>query len=222
MTYKFDFSALEPYWETFLRGCWQTICLAVVAVVLRLIIGIAAMLAKRSAVKAVRVGATSYIEIVRNTPFLVQVMFIFFGLPTIGISLSPWTAAILALSLNCGAFAAEIIRGGVEAISRGQIEAGTALGLKPFQIFRFIVLKPALRIIFPALSGQFILALLTTSIVSSISAEELASISQSIDAATFRSFEVYVVATLLYFGLSLIFSTAFKAINRIYFSYPVR
>ena len=222
MTYKFDFAALAPYWEMFLRGCWQTISLAAIAVVLGLVIGIVAMLAKRNPIRAVRLFATSYIEVIRNTPFLVQVMFIFFGLPSLGISLSPWTAAILALSLNCGAFAAEIIRGGVEAISKGQVEAGTALGLKPLQIFRFIVLKPALRIIFPALSGQFILVLLTTSIVSSISAEELASISQSIDAETFRSFEVYAVATGLYFGLSLIFSTAFKAINRIYFSYPVR
>jgi polar amino acid transport system permease protein len=149
-------------------------------------------------------------------------MFIFFALPPLGISLRPWSAAIVALSANCGAFSAEIIRGGLEGISRGQYEAGTALGLKPLQIFRFILLKPALRIIFPALSGQFILALLTTSIVSSISAEELTSIAQSIDTITFRSFEIYIVATLLYFAMSLIFAIAFKAIDRIYFSYPVK
>jgi polar amino acid transport system permease protein len=168
------------------------------------------------------VAAGTYVEIIRNTPFLVQVFFIFFGLPALGISFQPWSAAVLALSLNCGAFSAEVIRGGIDAIGRGQYEAGTALGLKPLQVFRYIVLKPALRIIFPALSGQFVLTLLTTSIVSSISAEELTSIAQSIDTLTFRSFEIYIVATILYLTMSFGFATLFKFVDRLYFSYPVK
>ncbi|MBN9447249.1 MAG: ABC transporter permease subunit [Bosea sp.] len=110
----------------------------------------------------------------------------------------------------------------LDAIARGQYEAGTALGLKPLQVFRYIVLKPALRIIFPALSGQFVLTLLTTSIVSSISAEELTSIAQSIDTLTFRSFEIYIVATILYLTMSFGFATLFKLVDRLYFSYPVK
>jgi len=222
MTYEFDFSVLLPYWEQFLRGCWLTVLLSTIAILAGLSIGIVTALAKQSPTAWVRLTATSYVEAIRNTPFLVQVFFIYFGLPTIGVSFQPWSAAVLALSLNCGAFSAEVIRGGIDAISRGQFEAGAALGLKRLQVYRYIVLKPALRIIFPALSGQFVLALLTTSIVSSISAEELTSIAQSIDTLTFRSFEIYVVTTVLYLVMALGFAHIFKAVDRAYFSYPVK
>ncbi|OED00805.1 amino acid ABC transporter permease [Rhizobium sp. YK2] len=222
MTYKFDFAALLPYWPQLLHACLLTLWLAATAVVCGFVIGVFTVMARRSGVSALRAVALTYIEIIRNTPFLVQVFFIFFGLPSLGISFTPWTAAFLALSLNCGAFSAEIIRGGVDAIPRGQFEAGAALGLRPLQVFRYIVLKPALRVIYPALSGQFVLALLTTSIVSSISAEELTSTAQLIDSDIFRSFEVYITATLLYFVLSTIFSLLFKGIDRVFFSYPIK
>ena len=143
-------------------------------------------------------------------------------MPAIGLALTPWPAAITALSLNLGAFSAEIIRGGIESVPRGQFEAGAALGFNPLETFRYIVLKPALRNIFPALSGQFVLLLLTTSIVSSISAEELTSVAQGVDSTIFRSFEVYIVAALLYLAMSMIFAFLFKAIDRVYFSYPTR
>lgn len=222
MNYKFDFGSLLPYWEQFLGGCWLTLSLAAIAVVTGLSLGLITVVGKRSKIAPVKLVATSYVELIRNTPFLVQVLFIFFGLPSIGISLTPWDAAVLALSLNLGAFSAEIIRGGIDAVPRGQFEAGAALGLTPLQTFVYVVLKPAMRTIFPALSGQFVLLLLTTSIVSSISAEELTSVSQSVDSTTFRSFEVYIVATLLYFAMSMIFSLAFKMIDRTYFSYPTK
>ncbi|MDD3937189.1 amino acid ABC transporter permease [Rhodoferax sp.] len=222
MNYKFDFSSLLPYWEQFLSGCWLTLSLAAIALVTGLSLGLITVLGKRSKIAPVKLVATSYVELIRNTPFLVQVLFIFFGMPSIGISLTPWAAAVLALSLNLGAFSAEIIRGGIDAVPRGQFEAGAALGLTPLQTFVYVVLKPAMRTIFPALSGQFVMLLLTTSIVSSISAEELTSVSQSVDSITFRSFEVYIVATLLYFAMSMIFSLAFKMIDRTYFSYPTK
>ena len=222
MTYTFNFGALLPYWELFLRGCLLTLALTVLSTVLGLSLGLLTLLARRSRFAFLRLTGISYIEIIRNTPFLVQVLFIFFGLPQLGLSLSPWAAAVTALTLNLGAFSAEIVRGGIDAIPRGQFEAGAALGLSRFQTFRYIVLKPAFRVIFPALSGQFVLLLLTTSIVSSISAEELTSVSQSIDSMTFRSFEVYIVATLLYLCMSLLFSTLFKVVGRTCFSYPIK
>jgi polar amino acid transport system permease protein len=222
MIYKFDFSALLSYWEMFLKGCGLTLWLGAISTVVGLGIGLVTVLAKRSRHNGLRKAATTYIEIIRNTPFLVQVFFIYFGMPSLGLSLQPWPAAIAALSLNLGAFSAEIIRGGIEAVPRGQFEAGAALNLSPMQVFRFIVLKPALRTIFPALSGQFVLLLLTTSIVSSISAEELTSVAQSVDSIIFRSFEVYIITALLYLVMSMIFSFIFKAIDRVYFSYPVK
>lgn len=222
MTYRFDFAVLLPYWEQFAQGCWLTLRLSAVAIVIGMAVGLLAVLAKRSRSAALRAVAETYIEVIRNTPFLVQVLFIFFGLPSLGISLSPNTAAVLALSLNLGAFAAEIIRTGIESVPRGQFEAGAALGLSPLQTFRHIVLKPALRTIYPSLAGQFAMLLLTTSIVSSISAEELTSVAQNIDSSTFRSFEVYIVAAALYLAMSTILATVFKAIDRLYFSYPTK
>jgi|ERR1022692_3214842 polar amino acid transport system permease protein len=222
MSYHLDFSALLPYWETFLKGCGLTLLLGSISTVIGLCIGLATVLAKRSRHVWLQRVAAVYVEIIRNTPFLVQVFFIYFALPSLGLSLQPWTAAIAALSLNLGAFSAEIIRGGIEGVPRGQFEAGAALSLSPLQIFRLVLLKPALRIIFPALSGQFVLLLLTTSIVSSISAEELTSVAQSVDSTIFRSFEVYIATALLYFAMSMIFSFVFKAIDRIYFSYPIK
>jgi len=222
MNYTFNFAVLLPHWEQFAQGCWLTLRLSAIAVVIGLVIGLMAVLGKRTSITPVRWFAEGYIEIIRNTPFLVQVLFIFFGLPSLGVSLSPNTAAVLALSLNLGAFSAEIIRTGIESVPRGQFEAGAALGLSPFQTFRHIVIKPALRTIYPSLAGQFVMLLLTTSIVSSISAEELTSVAQNIDSATFRSFEVYIVAALLYLVMSMIFATIFKAIDRLYFSYPTK
>ncbi|VTU46543.1 Inner membrane amino-acid ABC transporter permease protein YecS (plasmid) [Variovorax sp. SRS16] len=222
MNYTLDFAVLLPHWEQFAQGCWLTLRLSALAIVIGLVVGLLTLLGKRSSIAPLRWFAEVYVEIVRNTPFLVQVLFIFFGLPSIGISLTPNTAAVLALSLNLGAFSAEIIRTGVESVPRGQFEAGAALGLSPFRTFRHIVLKPALRTIYPSLAGQLVMLLLTTSIVSSISAEELTSVAQNIDSATFRSFEVYIVAALLYLAMSTIFSTVFKAIDRLYFAYPTK
>ncbi|WP_432729660.1 amino acid ABC transporter permease [Variovorax sp. W6] len=222
MSYTFDFAVLLPHWEAFAEGCWLTLRLSAVSVAIGLAAGLLTVLGKRSPVKGLRWLAEAYIELIRNTPFLVQVLFVFFGLPSLGVSLTPNTAAVLALSLNLGAFSAEILRTGIESVPRGQFEAGAALGLSPLQTLRCVVIKPALRTIYPALTGQFVMLLLTTSIVSSISAEELTSVAQNIDSATFRSFEVYIVAALLYLAMSTIFSTVFKAIDRLYFSYPAR
>src|SRR6185312_16853259 len=97
-----------------------------------------------------------FIEVTRNTPFLVQIFFLFFALPELGLKLNPTVTAIIALGLNGGAYAIEIIRGGVESIHKGQVEAGLALGLHRGDVFRFVVLRPAPRAVFPSLTGQFV------------------------------------------------------------------
>lgn len=170
----------------------------------------------------VRTIAIGYIEIIRNTPFLVQVFFIYFGMPTLGIKLGGEEAAILAMSLNCAAYAAEIVRGGVQSIRPGQIEAGRALGLHTIDIYRFIVFRPAIRAVYPALCSQFILMMLNSSLVASVSAEELTYMAQTLDAQTFRSFEIYFVLGAIYLLLSQFFSVALQFIGRTYFSYPTK
>ena len=164
----------------------------------------------------------AFVEVIRNTPFLVQIFFIYFALPLAGVRLDPTPTAIIALGINGGAYAIEIIRGGVQSIGKGQIEAGLALGLHKAQVFRLIVLKPALRAIFPSLTSQFVLLTLTTSVASAISAYELTSVAQRIESDSFRSFEVYGTITLFYLVISWVMMRLFAAISTRYFSYPVK
>ncbi|MFL9899776.1 amino acid ABC transporter permease [Paraburkholderia fungorum] len=222
MTYQFDFSVILASWQMLLDGCLLTLRMTGISIVIGLAIALVTIACRRSAIAPFRWLARGFIEIIRNTPFLVQVFFIFFGLPSIGIGLTAGTGAVIALSLNGGAYFAEVIRGGVDAVDRGQIEAARALGLTPLQTFRDVVLRPAMRTAYPALCSQCVLLLLTSSIVSSISANELTAIAQRLESITFRSFEVYISVTLLYLTMSVLLSALLKGIGRVYFSYPTR
>src|SRR4029079_15015073 len=135
-----------------------------------------------------------------NAMFCVQSVFTDCALPAVGISFNPNPAALLALTINVGAYGTEIIRAGIQSIHWGQVEAGIALGLKRVQIFRYITLKPALRAVYPALTSQFIFLMLTTSVVSVISATDLAAAGNDVNSETFASFETYVVVTAMYLG----------------------
>ncbi|CAK7255104.1 amino acid ABC transporter permease [Shinella yambaruensis] len=222
MTYQFDFGVVLRNYPILLEGTWLTIRLSITAMVLGLLIALAMVLARRSRFWGVSAISLAYVEIVRNTPFLVQIFLLYFGLPTLGIRMSPNTAAVIALSINVGAYATEIIRGGVESISKGQIEAGLAIGLRPLQVFRYVIFKPAMRAIYPALTSQFILIMLTSSVVASISANELTYVAQSLETMTFRSFEIYFVVTIVYLILTFLLSRIFDFLYGYLFSYPTR
>lgn len=222
MNYQFDFAPVIDGLPDLLWGCAGTLGLALAGMVLALVIGIGGVVLRDSRFSVLRWLVISFVEAIRNTPFLGQIYFIYFALPLAGIRLDPTTTAIIALGVNGGAYAIEIIRGGVQSINKGQIEAGLALGLSRIVIFRLIVLKPALRAIFPSLTSQFIMLTLTTSIASAISAYELTSVSQAIESNTFRSFEVYGVVTLLYLVMSWMLMQMFAQISARYFSYPVK
>jgi polar amino acid transport system permease protein len=205
-----------------LWGSLGTIGLALAGMLLALLIGILGVAAKTSKIPLVRAPVTGFVEVVRNTPFLVQIFFIYFALPLMGIRLNPTVTAIIALGINGGAYAIEIIRGGVESISKGQIEAGFALGLHKGDVFRLIVLKPALRAIYPSLTSQFVMLTLTTSVCTSIAAYELTSAAQRIESDTFRSFEVYFTVTAIYLVISTLMMGMFALISRHHFNYPTR
>ena len=222
MQYSFDFAPVIAAWPMFLEGAIQTLRMSAISMVAGLSLGIVFMLMRMSKLAAVRMIAVGYIELIRNTPFLVQIFFIYFGMPTLGIKLDGEEAAILAMSLNCAAYAAEIVRGGVQSIRPGQIEAGRALGLHTIDIYRFIVFRPAIRAVYPALCSQFILMMLNSSLVASVSAEELTYMAQTLDAQTFRSFEIYFVLGAVYLLLSQFFSVALQLVGRTYFSYPTK
>lgn len=213
MRYEFNFIALAPYWGDFLSGAWVTIQLTVASVVFGLIIGVLCAVARRSQSGLLRTVAGAYVETVRNTPFIVQIFFIFFGLSSVGMRMPILIAAIFALVINVGAYTAEIVRAGMEAIPEGQIEAAQALGLSRFQIYRDIILMPAIEKVYPSLTSQFILMMLTTSIASQISAEELTGVANNIQSNTFRSFETYIVIGLLYLVVTFLMRGTFWAIG---------
>jgi polar amino acid transport system permease protein len=222
VNYRIDFTPVIDGLPSLLAGCLGTLGLALGGMALAIVIGIGGVVLRQSRLRPLRWLVMAFVELIRNTPFLVQIYFIFFALPLAGVRLDPTPTAIIALGINGGAYAIEIIRGGVQAIGKGQIEAGLALALGRMQVFRLIVLKPALRAIYPSLVSQFILLTLTTSIASAISAYELTSVAQRIESDSFRSFEVYGVVTLLYLGISWLLMRMFGLISARYLSYPVR
>ncbi|TBW41190.1 amino acid ABC transporter permease [Siculibacillus lacustris] len=219
--YDFNFAPVFASSDQLLRGAAVTLELSCEAMAIGLVISIGLAAAKTSKIAPLRWVVQAYIELIRNTPFLVQIFFIFFGLPSIGLRMSPDAAALLALVVNFCAYATEIIRAGIESIAVGQIEAGRALGLKPLQVFRYIILKPALRTVYPALTSQFIYLMLTSSVVSVISAGDLTAAGADVQSRTFASMEVYLVITVVYFLMSAGFSALFGAIERAAFRYPL-
>lgn len=221
MGYQFNFAPVVNNFDQLLWGAWITIQLSFGAILIGTLIAVPCAVAKTSGPKPLVWLVNVYIEVIRNTPFLVQIFFIYFSLPALGVRFDPNTAALIALSVNVGAYATEIVRAGIESISLGQVEAGRALGLKGHQVFRYIVLKPAIRTIYPALTSQFIYLMLTSSVVSAISATDLAAAGNNIQAKTFAAFEVYLVITAIYFVLSLGFSGLFSLVDRIAFRYPL-
>jgi polar amino acid transport system permease protein len=222
LNYQFDFGPIIAGIPDLLWGCLGTLGLATSGMILAVIIGIGGVILRDSKIRQLRWLVMSFVELIRNTPFLVQIYFIFFALPFVGIKLSSTPTAVIALGVNGGAYAIEILRGGVQSISKGQIEAGLALGLHKLQVFRLIVLKPALRAFYPSLASQFILLTLTTSITSAIAAYELTSVAKLIENESFRSFEVYFTVTALYLIMSWLMMKFFSFIAWRYLSYPTK
>ncbi|MBB3659128.1 polar amino acid transport system permease protein [Rhizobium sp. BK650] len=222
MNYQLDFTPVLDGLPSLLLGCLGTFLLAICGMAFAIIIGVGGVALRDSHIKPVRWLVIGFVELIRNTPFLVQIFFLFFALPLIGIRLDPTPTAIIALGINGGAYAIEIIRGGVQSIPRGQMEAGLALGLHNVQVFRLIILKPALRAIYPSLTSQFVLLTLSTSICSAISAYELTSVAQRIESDSFRSFEVYFTITIFYLAISWLMMRLFALFSARYFNYPVK
>jgi polar amino acid transport system permease protein len=220
--YAFDFTPVIEGFPDLLRGCAGTLGLAAAGMTLAIVIGVCGVMLRRSRVMPLRWLIVVLVEAIRNTPFLVQIYFIFFALPLIGLKLNPTVTAVIALGVNGGAYAIEIIRGGVDSIHKGQVDAGLALGLRRIQVFWLVVLIPALRAVYPSLTSQFILLTLTTSIASAISAYELTSVAGIIESNSFRSFEVYGTVTILYLVMSWLMMTLFQRIWARYLAYPVK
>ncbi len=217
MTYKLQFGDLLPYWDILLNGLIFTIVLTIVSTVVGIAVGTAGAAARTFGPKWLDVIIAAYVEVIRNTPFIVQLFFIFFGLPAAGVKLSETTAAFLAMVVNLGAYSAEIIRAGIEAVPKGHLEAGESLGMSRMQVLRHVVLKPAFQKVYPALASQIIIVMLGSAVVSQISAEDLTYAANYIQSRNFRAFEVYLVVAALYLLLAMMARAILRGIGRAVF-----
>jgi polar amino acid transport system permease protein len=217
LTYTFQFGDVWRNFDELLWGAVLTVELSSGALALGLFLAITCCYGRIAWPRLAGPVVGAYIEAIRNTPLLVQVFLIFFGLPSLGLRMSADQAALLALTVNFGAYATEILRSGVESVPKGQLEAGLALGLKPWVVFYKIILFQALRVVFPALASQFVLLLLGSSLVSTIAARELTAAANDIQSRTFRSFEVYLVVTAMYFVMATAFAGLFGILDRVVF-----
>jgi polar amino acid transport system permease protein len=203
MRITLDFVAVLAQWPMLLKGVAWTLGLTVVSAVIGVVVGVACAWARSQGPTWLKLLAGTYVELVRNTPFIVQLFFVFFGLPAAGVRLSPEAASIIAMVVNLGAYATEIIRAGIDATPKGQIEAAVSLALDRWQVFTRVVLPPALRKVWPSLVSQIIIVMLGSAVCGQISTEELSYAANLIQSRNFRAFEAFIVATLIYLALAV-------------------
>ncbi|WP_339061150.1 amino acid ABC transporter permease [Tepidibacillus marianensis] len=198
----FQFQAMIDAFHVLLIGLWMTLQMAVYALIIANIIGLITALMKLARLKWMNFLANTYINLIRGTPLLVQVFFIYFAMPAItGTKIEAWVAGLVALSLNAGAYISEIFRSGIQAVPKGQMEAARSLGMTHGQAMRYIILPQAFKIVIPPLLNQFIITLKDTSIISVIGFEELTRKGQMQIATTYRALEIWTEVAIFYFVL---------------------
>jgi polar amino acid transport system permease protein len=217
LNYQFEFGWLFEYYPQILKGIAITLELIAVGGVAGISLGIVCAWVRALGPAWARPIVAAYVELIRNTPFLIQLFFIFFGLPSLGLQLGELQAANLAMVVNLGAYSSEIIRAGVQATPRGQFEAGASLAMSPFETFRHVVLVPSLQRIWPALSSQVVIVMLGSAVVSQIAAEDLTFAANFIQSRTFRAFEAYLVSTAVYLVLAILLRQVLSMIGFLIF-----
>ncbi|MCP3368954.1 amino acid ABC transporter permease [Bradyrhizobium cajani] len=217
MNLQLDFPAVLERWPSFLAGAALTLELAFFATVLGALLGTLAAVGRGTRNSLIAGACKVYVETIRNTPLLVQIFLVYFGLASLGLKYSAFTVAVAALTINVGAYTAEIMRAGFEAIPRGQIEAAEGLALSRLQIYWHIILLPAIEKVYPALTSQFVLLMLASSVCSQISAEELTAVANYIQSDTYRAFETYIIVAVLYVILSLVMRAGFWSLGLVLF-----
>ena len=205
---QLDFGAVLVDWPLLLRGAAFTLGLTAIATVLGVALGVACARARTHGAAPLRVVAGAYVELIRNTPFIVQLFFIFFGLPSLGLRLSSETASIIAMTLNLGAYAAEIVRAGIESTPRGQLEAARSLAMSERQVFLRVVLPPSLGRVWPAMVSQIVIVMLGSAVCGQIAAQELSYYTNLIMSRNFRSFEANFVAAAMYLAMAVLLRQA--------------
>ena len=203
---NYQWITLWRYADTFLEAAWLTLQVTLLAFALAMVLGLLAALAKSSLLAPLRWLSHCYVEFIRNTPVLLQIFIIFFGLPSLGITMDAFTAGVLALGINVGAYLSEIFRAGIQSVAKGQLEAAYILGIPRWQIFLSVVLPQAARTVWPAIINNLIQLLLGTSLLSAIALPELTGTATVINARTLLYIQTFSVVALVYLVLSNLFS----------------
>lgn len=217
MNYTFDFASVLEQWPLLAQGAWVTVKLSFCATVLGFILGTLCALARNSRLGWLRAVAGGYVELIRNTPLLIQAYFLIFGLSSAGLTMPIMAGAVLALVINISAYTCEIVRAGIESIPKDQLEAGECLALSRLQVFWHVVLRPAVERVYPSLTSQFVLLMLASSIMSAVGAEELLGVANRIQSDTYRNFEVFIVLWGVYLALSWLMRLGFWLLAQVVF-----
>ncbi|MFY2817427.1 amino acid ABC transporter permease [Achromobacter xylosoxidans] len=217
MNYTFDFASVLEQWPLLAQGAWVTVKLSFCATVLGFILGTLCALARNSRLGWLRAVTGGYVELIRNTPLLIQAYFLIFGLSSAGLTMPIMAGAVLALVINIGAYTCEIVRAGIESIPKDQLEAGECLALSRLQVFWHVVLRPAVERVYPSLTSQFVLLMLASSIMSAVGAEELLGVANRIQSDTYRNFEVFIVLWGVYLALSWLMRLGFWLLAQVVF-----
>lgn len=218
MDYQFDFSFLTTHWRDILDGVWLTLRMSVATIVLGFLLGTVLAVVRSQGPVWGRRAVTWYVDVIRNTPLVIQAFWLFFGLAAMQVRIPAMAAAVIALVINVSAYTTEIVRAGMESVPKGQIEAASCLALSRWQVLRLVILPQAVERMYPALISQFVLMMLATSIMSQISAEELTAIGYRIQSETFRGFEIYIVIAIVYLILSWLLRLSMAGIGSVAFT----
>jgi polar amino acid transport system permease protein len=203
--YTFRFSDVFRYHDILVEGALRSIGVTALTATLGLSLGTACAVGLIYGPARLRPVINVYVEFFRNTPFIVQLFFIFFGLASVGFRMTAWSAAIAALTVNFGAYTTEIMRAGILSVPRGQIESAASLGLSPWHTFSSVIVFQAIRNVYASISSYVVLLFLGTSIISQISAQELFYSASFIESRTFRNFETYLIMSGIYLGIVILF-----------------
>ncbi|MCL1795817.1 MAG: amino acid ABC transporter permease [Clostridia bacterium] len=212
--YRLNFRVLAQYQDIFLNGALVTLQVCIGALVIGFLLGMLLAVMRQSKSKALRGISFAWVDVLRNTPFLVQLFFFYYGLPQMGIFVDPFVVAIVGLGINSSASNCEVIRAGLLAVKTGYYEASTALGYSKFQTFRHVVMPIAIRLAFKPLTSNFVNLVLTSSVCYGITLMEILGVAKTVSARSNRPFEIYVILLLSYCLFTYVISFAAKAIDR--------
>ncbi|PYM66506.1 MAG: amino acid ABC transporter permease [Candidatus Rokuibacteriota bacterium] len=213
-TTLFNFRGALDYLPQLLQGAVVSIEMTVWVMALSLVFGLVVALARLTRMRAVRIAATFYVEVVRGTPAILQLFYIYFVLPAFGINIPPFGAGVVGLTVNYAAYLSEVYRAGIQAVPRGQVEAAMALGMSRRLMMRRVILPQAIRIVVPPLGNYFISLFKDTALASTITVKELMFSGQIIAATNFQYFTIYTIAGIIYLGLSYSGSLAVQYLER--------